>query len=268
MSLLREGSRGSAVVSLQQALNSGLRPSPGLAADGVFGPRTKAAVIAFQRQTRIGVDGIVGPQTNGALRAASGGGGAPSANPGGGGVPAGSAPAAPTQPGSSTEYFPFATMTSWSWTSGARAFASNRSSGARAHAGCDLYYPQGTKIYAVKDGTVVRGPYYFYANTYAIEVDHGTFLARYGEIQSNAQVKVGDSVSAGQHIAQVGHLVGINVPSDMLHFEMYSNTSSGSLSVSGGGRIRSDGIPFNRRGDLIDCTAHLNNWQNNLPTAR
>jgi peptidoglycan DL-endopeptidase CwlO len=45
--------------AVQQAL--------GLAADGVFGPQTRAAVLAYQRSHGLTVDGIVGPQTLGAL---------------------------------------------------------------------------------------------------------------------------------------------------------------------------------------------------------
>src|SRR6266446_2741483 len=95
-----------------------------------------------------------------------------------------------------------------------RAFASNRSNGVRAHAGCDLYFENGTWIYAVADGIVTRGPYPFYCETFALEVDHGDFLARYGEIQAVTAVKEGDRVRAGQQIARVGHLIGIQVPSD------------------------------------------------------
>lgn len=42
-------------------------------ADDVFGPKTKQAVIAFQRQHRLKQDGIVGPITRRALAAAAGG---------------------------------------------------------------------------------------------------------------------------------------------------------------------------------------------------
>ena len=246
---LRMGSRGDSVKEVQRLLNQKLYPNPRLVADGVFGQNTHNAVVAFQRNNGLTTDGVVGPQTMNALRHAS-------ANP--------QPPV--TQPGSGDEFFPFATVTSYNWAESYRAFGSNRDSGTRAHAGCDLYYPEGTRIHAIRAGTVIRGPYYFYAKTYAIEIDHGSFVARYGEIQNNTQVQQGDTVVAGQHIAQVGHLVNINVPSDMLHFEMYSGTSSGPLTdKTSSSAKRADGISYQRRSDLIDPTSYLNRWQSNLP---
>ncbi len=62
--MLREGSRGSDVNALQQWLaDNGFDPGP---IDGIFGPRTAAAVRAFQTEAGIQVDGIVGPETRGA----------------------------------------------------------------------------------------------------------------------------------------------------------------------------------------------------------
>jgi len=54
-SLLSEGSSGPAVSKVQRALH--------LRATGDFTPRTRRAVIAFQRKGDLMVDGIVGPQT-------------------------------------------------------------------------------------------------------------------------------------------------------------------------------------------------------------
>ena len=64
---LREGSRGPVVQSLQRVLANGAAqwhgPSPG-AADGDFGPKTKAAVRAFQANSaHLPADGVVGDRT-------------------------------------------------------------------------------------------------------------------------------------------------------------------------------------------------------------
>ncbi len=66
-SSLSVGSRGSEVTTLQNNLKSlNYQVGP---VDGSFGPKTKGAVISFQRDTKISVDGIVGPQTNSMIKA-------------------------------------------------------------------------------------------------------------------------------------------------------------------------------------------------------
>jgi len=78
---LRRGAHGAAVNELQRKLKAaGFDPGP---IDGDFGPRTEAAVKAFQRSRGIGVDGVVGPQTWGKLGGVSGSSG--SASTGGSG---------------------------------------------------------------------------------------------------------------------------------------------------------------------------------------
>jgi peptidoglycan hydrolase-like protein with peptidoglycan-binding domain len=62
---IKEGSSGQAVVDLQKKL-AAAGFSPG-AADGSFGPKTDAAVRAFQHAHGLTVDGVVGPQTWGKL---------------------------------------------------------------------------------------------------------------------------------------------------------------------------------------------------------
>lgn len=57
---LRIGSRVAAVTDLQQRLG-------GLTADGVFGSRTRQAVVGFQSARGLAADGIVGPRTWAAL---------------------------------------------------------------------------------------------------------------------------------------------------------------------------------------------------------
>ncbi|MEU1805035.1 peptidoglycan-binding protein [Streptomyces sp. NPDC019937] len=64
---LRKGSRGVAVMRLQQLLNERTPDLAPIAVDGDFGPITDGRVQEFQRRTKITVDGLVGPQTWGSL---------------------------------------------------------------------------------------------------------------------------------------------------------------------------------------------------------
>ena len=59
--MLRTGSRGDAVRKLQELLNA-LGYDCG-SVDGIFGSKTYAAVLAFQKANGLGADGIVGPLT-------------------------------------------------------------------------------------------------------------------------------------------------------------------------------------------------------------
>lgn len=59
MKTIKRGSRGDEVIALQQALH--------ITADGDFGPKTEAAVIAFQKSHNLIPDGIVGSMTWAAL---------------------------------------------------------------------------------------------------------------------------------------------------------------------------------------------------------
>lgn len=70
---LRIGSQGAGVRDLQTILRGG---GAAITADGMFGPKTKAAVVAFQRSAGLGADGVVGPKTWGALDARGAGGAA------------------------------------------------------------------------------------------------------------------------------------------------------------------------------------------------
>lgn len=62
---LREGSRGENVWLMQDYLRiiSQRYPIPTVLPDGVFGPQTRAAVVAFQRSFGLTPDGIIGPDT-------------------------------------------------------------------------------------------------------------------------------------------------------------------------------------------------------------
>ena len=68
MAIIKIGERGQQVVQLQRALNE--RPSKlaVLATDGVFGVKTQARVVEFQRDNGLKADGLVGDITQAALR--------------------------------------------------------------------------------------------------------------------------------------------------------------------------------------------------------
>ncbi len=78
--LSKYGSTGSEVTQIQQRLQE-LGYDPGTA-DGIYGSRTKNAVISFQRDYGLSDDGIAGPKTLEAL-GLSGGGGSGGGNYGG-----------------------------------------------------------------------------------------------------------------------------------------------------------------------------------------
>lgn len=78
---LRSGARGSAVTSLQEALNAN---GASLAVDGKFGPATLQAVRSFQRGAGLVVDGVAGAKTWAAL------GGAPASGSSGSSTSSGS----------------------------------------------------------------------------------------------------------------------------------------------------------------------------------
>lgn len=144
--------------------------------------------------------------------------------------------------------FPLKVRPAQSYKTGMRKFGTSRKGG-RLHAGCDLYAKKGTEILALRDGLVTRGMYDFYLGTFAVEIDHCDFIARYGEISGVVKgLKKGSKVKAGQVIAYVGYLKQLNM--SMLHLELYSGKSKGALTDD-------KNKPYLRRADLIDPTPIL-----------
>ena len=67
--LLKEGGKGEKIAALQKTLKSvGVDPGN---PDGVFGPKTKQAVTAFQKKMGLDTDGVVGPNTAKKLKEAA-----------------------------------------------------------------------------------------------------------------------------------------------------------------------------------------------------
>ncbi|NRA69228.1 MAG: M23 family metallopeptidase [Pseudobacteriovorax sp.] len=147
--------------------------------------------------------------------------------------------------------FPFAGPATADYTVPPRSFGSCRSNCSRLHAGADLYGPIGRPVYAVADG-VITDFHYFYRGTYALVIDHGVFVVRYGEVSFNLPrgISVGQRVRRGQRIGSVGDLQGLNI--NMLHFERYTGEARGPLTTSTG--------PYKRRWDLVDPTEDLIAW--------
>jgi murein DD-endopeptidase MepM/ murein hydrolase activator NlpD len=149
--------------------------------------------------------------------------------------------------------FPLGNKPTADFTSGMRAFGSNRDGGARKHAAADLYRSKNDPIKAVTSGTVIRNTYFFYQGTYAIEVKHsGGFVVRYGEITGQSPTKLNQAVKVGQ---TVGYMGKTTCCTPMLHFELYSGKASGPLS---GGSTK-----YQRRSDLLNPTSYLKQWQAN-----
>ena len=243
--------RSEDVETVQTALNAAARltlddrldPGP---VDGMCGVGTEGAIARLQRRIGIGApDARVDPGGRTLLRLNS-----------------------LLAIGDVLMSFPFAKSSATPYHgsgAGMRAFGAWRSGGARAHAGVDLYFPDFTTVLALADGTVTRGPYPFYCKTFAVEIDHGPFLARYGEIapEDTWPVRKGDHVQRGDPVGRVGILKKANgkrlgVPSMMLHLEMYDKTETGALTRAKGTSARHvNGAPFLRRRDIVDPTGFL-----------
>lgn len=227
-STIRLGSKGVDVIAWQKIV--------GVTADGDFGPKTLEATRRWQASHGLTDDGVVGPQTwekAGASGAGSGGEREAPAEDQNNSVPAGGL------------IYPLYKRAVLDFHGGARYFGARRSGGKRLHGGIDLIAPHMWKIRAIADGTVIQAPYYFYSNTYALEVHHpGVGTVRYGEIAKKYPIKLaaGTKVRAGQHIAYVGLLAS---GSHMLHFELYSGKGKGGLTVRGN-------KPYQRRSDVMN----------------
>lgn len=88
------------------------------------------------------------------------------------------------------------------------------------HRGIDIPAPRGTTVYAAAGGTVITASY---LNSYgnAVIIDHGGGLSTVYAHNSKLLVSVGDTVSKGQAISQVGSTG--DATGNHLHFEVRVN---------------------------------------------
>lgn len=149
--------------------------------------------------------------------------------------------------------FPFNGPADADYTTGIRAFGSCRDDCERRHAAADLYGTNRRIVYSIGSGTIIDFSS-FYLGTWALVVDHGQFIVRYGELDDQlvSGLSNGSRISRGQPIGYIGKMAGLS--QSMLHFERYTGESRGPLTV------RSN-PPFQRRDDLVNPTSDLLLWK-------
>ncbi len=231
--------RNQDVKTIQNLINQNIKsivPLRPLKEDGRMGPKTISAIEAFQRR-ELGLrmpDGRVDPGGKTITKLVQ------VVKPGVASVLSALQPLR----------FPLRARPAHSYKTGGRNFGASRSKG-RLHAGCDLLANVGAEILAIKDGVVIQDAYPFYLGTYALEINHGDFVIRYGEISRvAANISKNVAVKRGQVIAYVGELkFKSGKKMSMLHLEMYSGKVQGRLTTSN--------KPYKRRSDLLDPTTYL-----------
>jgi murein DD-endopeptidase MepM/ murein hydrolase activator NlpD len=178
--LIKLQSRGAHVKWLQQKLR--------VAADGVFGPRTRAAVLAFQKRHRLDADGIVGPQTIAVLTR----------------KPAKKKPTTSCIIGAAHRF-----RNDWGVPR----------SGGRTHKGNDVFAAYGAPVRAIAAGVVVRS-YTSGLGGRAIILRIGRTHFYYAHNAVNL-VRTGEHVRAGQVIARVGTSGNARGGPAHVHFERW-----------------------------------------------
>jgi spore germination cell wall hydrolase CwlJ-like protein len=120
-----------------------------------------------------------------------------------------------------------------------RRFFADRRGGARHHVGMDVFCKDGDVVVACAPGKIIAF-YSFYKrpttgeDTFALFIAHDGVVINYGEVKPNARAKfgwnIGDTVTAGQHIAEVSG-------TDMIHFETYvPGTTQNARWLAGGAK--------------------------------
>jgi murein DD-endopeptidase MepM/ murein hydrolase activator NlpD len=225
---------GEAVAVVQRAL--GVKP-----ATGYFGPKTDAAVRAFQSDNGLPTTGMIATYTWTALgsqvaRAAArahaeygtafgpgaegsstgGGGGGGNGGGGNGGSSGGNGGSSGSTPSARGLFCPVANFTYGDGLGAPRP-------GGRTHAGLDLMGSRGEPIYAIASGTVTRSGYQSNGGL-ILDITGSQGMFFYGHFDSIV-VGYGDSVKAGQLI---GYMGDTGSPGAVhLHLEVRPNGWSG-----------------------------------------
>jgi murein DD-endopeptidase MepM/ murein hydrolase activator NlpD len=158
-------------------------------------------------------------------------------------------------------------------------FGAPRGGGFPVHGACDLIVPPGTEVKAVEDGVIIRiysfvtyscqiGGVAHETTTWAMDVSHTRFTARYGEISSIIPegLRAGVAVTEGQVIATVGSQCG----GSMLHFELFDSPGRVGEYLTDVDNKKYLYVPqanYQRRNDLLDPTYLLDRWYTEAPGA-
>jgi murein DD-endopeptidase MepM/ murein hydrolase activator NlpD len=214
--LLREGSHGSDVRQLQNALHKlgfGLHP------DGDYGSKTVRTVRRYERREHMKVDGIVGSsEARKILRQAGA-----AESPGSGGTapppPASDPPPAgdpPPPPVTGAHVFPV--VGAFGFGGDSARFGSPR--GDHVHQGQDVTAAEGTPLVSVSSGTVYWRAYQASAAGNYVVIRSGEgYDYVYMHLREGALVSAGDHVDAGELIGHVGSTGDASGPH--LHFEVW-----------------------------------------------
>ena len=198
--------------AVQQKLTAGkfLSAADAKSESGRYGPKTEAAVKAFQAKNKIQQTGVVGQQTFTALHASAGtvavGSNAPAKN--------GYVYPLPAQ----YRMINHADKAG----EGEGDFGTSRGGGARLHKGIDIEAPVGTPVSAIKGGTATVMSQPSGAGLY-VNVEHSDGTSSQYFHLDTAKARVGESfqVTAGQQIGTVGRSGNTPAGGDThLHFQV------------------------------------------------
>ncbi|WP_050009593.1 M23 family metallopeptidase [Flavobacterium sp. B17] len=158
-------------------------------------------------------------------------------------------------------------------------FNSNRDKGKRKHAARDLYTKPYETIVAIADGVVLEVKP-FYCKTHQITIRHTLkdgrdFIIRYGELDPKSiKIKENDKVTQKMELGKTGKLLKyiprtkeyiplMKIEGEtvfMIHFEHFMGTIGFDIKKN---PLSNGSKPYNRRSDLIDSLAILQEGYNN-----
>jgi murein DD-endopeptidase MepM/ murein hydrolase activator NlpD len=175
------GARGWDVAELQFLLAWGGFPSGPM--DGAFGPRTRAALLRYQRWAGLRADGAAGPATLTSLQR-----------------PPPRSPVAMVRPVQGTLGEGFGPRGDW------------------FHSGVDFEAPSGTAVRAARSGRVAFARWAAGGYGQLIVIDHGNGVSSWYAHLSSVAVAAGERVSVAEPIGRVGATGRASGPH--LHFEI------------------------------------------------